>query len=108
MVDPLAALNSSFRWRDHLRLIAFHPLLVRSFGGLARGACNYYQCFMCSYSNGCHARTQLCPTPAGTFLFRAHPTALSSSGMRASADELSAGEALTVTLVVHVDNVSLL
>ena len=27
--------------------------------------------------------------------------------MRASADELSAGEALTVTLVVHVDNISL-
>jgi hypothetical protein len=36
------------------------------------------------------------------FLFRAHPTALSSSGMRASADELPAWEALTVALVVRV------
>ena len=33
--------NSSSRWRDHLRLIAFHPLLVRSLGGLARGVCHY-------------------------------------------------------------------
>ncbi|KAI0299105.1 hypothetical protein B0F90DRAFT_633464 [Multifurca ochricompacta] len=34
--------NSSFRRRDHLRLIAFHPLLVRSFGGLARGVSLFF------------------------------------------------------------------
>lgn len=39
---------------------------------------------------------------AGVLLFRAHQAALSSSGMRASADELSAWEALTVSLVVRV------
>ncbi|KAI0252012.1 hypothetical protein BJV78DRAFT_1153991 [Lactifluus subvellereus] len=63
--------NSSFRRRDHLRLIAFHPLLVRSFGGLARGS----------------------------YLSRALLAALSRSGMRASADELSAWEALMDSLV---------
>ena len=39
---------------------------------------------------------------AGVLLFRAHQAALSSSGMRASADELSAWEALAVSLVVRV------
>jgi len=34
---------------------------------------------------------------AGALLFRAHQAALSSSGMRAAADELSAWEALTVS-----------
>jgi hypothetical protein len=56
----LAHLNSSFRWRDHLRLIAFHPLLVRSFGGLARGALSIF--FMCLFQMAvmhCHLRLVL-------------------------------------------------
>ena len=44
---------------------------------------------------------------AGVLLFRAHQAALSSSGMRASADELSAWEALAVSLVVRVGRVFL-
>ena len=56
----LAVLNSSFRWRDHLRLIAFHPLLVRSFGGLARGACIVIVVHILLFiSNGCHALSHL-------------------------------------------------
>jgi len=42
---------------------------------------------------------------AGALLYRAHQAALSSSGMRAAADELSAWEALTVSLVVRVDQI---
>jgi hypothetical protein len=44
----------------------------------------------------------------GALLFRAHQAALSSSGMRASADELSAWEALTSLLVVRVDQIFLI
>ena len=60
-MTPLAVLNSSFRWRDHLRLIAFHPLLVRSFGGLARGACIVIVVhILCVHiSNGCHVLSHL-------------------------------------------------
>jgi len=111
--DLLAVLNSSFRWRDHLRLIAFHPLLVRSFGGLARGACIVIVIhIICAYFKWLSCIVIPCtrrrrPTDTGTFLFRAHQTALSSSGMRASADELSAWEALTAALVVRTDNLLL-
>ena len=73
--------------RDHLRLIAFHPLLVRSLGGLGRGAYSYFP--------APSSRVNYSPRVS---LFRALPAALSRSGMRAAADELLAWEALTDSL----------
>ena len=43
---PLAFANSSVKLRDHLRLIAFHPLLVGSYGGLGRGVCHLSSFFV--------------------------------------------------------------
>ena len=80
--------------RDHLRLIAFHPLLVRSSDGLGRGAYTF-----CSEPH--RVLTVSPPYARRVFLFRALRAALSRSGMRTAADEFLAWEVLMGLLAVR-------